>query len=110
MSKVRSDATRALHPHTLFRIFKYTIYCLISLNIYLFFQEDFLASQETFGDSVGWGNLAEAFSATVDTAAWVVLLLLFELETAVIPDALLEGRKPNDVLTEIVEAVAAPRI
>jgi MoxR-like ATPase len=29
---------------------------------------------------------------------------------ALAPDALLEGRKPNDVLTEIVEAVAAPRI
>ena len=29
---------------------------------------------------------------------------------ALAPDALLEGRKPNDVLTEIVDAVAAPRI
>jgi MoxR-like ATPase len=29
---------------------------------------------------------------------------------ALAPDALLEGRKANDVLTEIVEAVAAPRI
>ena len=81
-----------MHPHTLFRIFKYTVYFLISLNVYLFFQEDFLASRETFGDAVTWANLAEAFSATVDTAAWVILLLLFELETAVIPDAMLAGR------------------
>ena len=29
---------------------------------------------------------------------------------ALAPDALLEGRKPNDLLKEIVEAVAAPRI
>src|SRR6188768_1038440 len=29
---------------------------------------------------------------------------------ALAPDALLEGRKPNDVLREIVEAVAAPRV
>ena len=92
MGKVHSDTVRALHPHTLFRIFKYTIYCLLSLNIYLFFQEDFLASRETFGDGVSWGNLVEAFSATVDTVAWVMLLLLFELETAVIPDAALKGR------------------
>ena len=29
---------------------------------------------------------------------------------ALAPDALLEGRTPNDVLREIVEAVAAPRV
>ena len=92
MGKGQSAAIRALHPHTLFRIFKYTIYALLSLNIYLFFQEDFLASREVFGDGVSWANMVQAFSATVDTAAWVVLLLLFELETAVIPDALLKGR------------------
>jgi len=87
-----STGRAVLHPHTLFRVFKYTIYCLISLNVYLFFQEDFLASRQTFGDGVTWANVAEAFSATVDTAAWVILLLLFELETAVIPDAMLAGR------------------
>lgn len=91
MSKVHSERLRALHPHTLFRVFKYTIYCLLAFNIYLFFSEEYLASIEVFGGSLGWGQVIEAFSATIDTAAWVVLLLLFELETAVIPDEKLEG-------------------
>ncbi|NNE62330.1 MAG: hypothetical protein HKN35_15665, partial [Woeseia sp.] len=47
-----------------------------------------------------WGNIVEAFSATFDTLAWVILLLLFELETAVIPDEKLKG-KLKWVLTAI---------
>lgn len=92
MSKLHSATQRALHPHTLFRLFKYTIYCLLAFNIYLFFSEEYLAAREVFGNTLAWNQLTEAFSATIDTAAWVVLLLLFELETAVIPDEKLEGR------------------
>lgn len=77
--------------HNLFRIFKYTIYCLLAYNVWLFFLDDYAASTELFVEGVSLGNLVEAFSATVDTFAWVVLLLLFELETAVIPDAKLKG-------------------
>jgi uncharacterized membrane protein len=91
LSKLHSAQARLLHPHTLFRMFKYLIYCLLALNIYLFFREEYLASIEVFGGSIAWGQLTEAFSATIDTAAWVVLLLLFELETAVIPDEKLQG-------------------
>lgn len=92
MSKVHSARQRALHPHTLFRVFKYAIYCLLAFNIYLFFSEEYLASIEVFRSGWSWSQLTEAFSATIDTAAWVVLLLIFELETAVIPDEKLEGR------------------
>ncbi len=87
------NALTKLGPgHVWFRAFKYTVYCLLALNVWLFFLDDYAASKEVFVDGVTWGNLVEAFSATVDTMAWVVLLLLFELETAVIPDEKLEGR------------------
>ena len=75
----------------MFRVFKYTIYCLLAYNVFLFFQEDLQAAAETFGDNITWRNFVEAWSATIDTAAWVVLLILFELETAVIPDEKLKG-------------------
>lgn len=91
MSKIHSARVRLLHPHTLFRLFKYTIYCLLTLNAILFFQEDYAASREMFSNGVALGQLTDAFSATIDTAAWLVLLLLFELETAVIPDEKLSG-------------------
>lgn len=77
--------------HLWFRVFKYSVYCLLALNILLFFQSDLSASAQTFTDGVSWHNFVEAYSATIDTFAWVILLLLFELETAVLPDAVLKG-------------------
>jgi len=83
--------SRLLDPHNIFRVFKYTIYILLAYDAVLFFEGDLAASAQTFGDTVTWRNVIEAYSATFDTVAWVFLLLLFELETAVIPDHLLKG-------------------
>jgi hypothetical protein len=80
-----------LHPRLLYTAFKYTVYFLLGVDTVLFFQEDLAASAETFGGDIGWGNVVEAFTAAIDTAAWLVLLLLFELETAVISDEKLQG-------------------
>ncbi len=74
-----------------FRLFKYAIYVLLAYDIVLFFGEDLAASAITFTDAVTWRNVVEAYTATFDTAAWVILLLMFELETAVIPDKRLQG-------------------
>lgn len=104
MDKLHKARSRALHPHTLFRAFKYLIYCLLAYNIYLFFSEEHLASLEVFGDELSLGQMIEAFSATIDTAAWVVLLLLFELETAVIPDEKLNGGLKWSLL--LIKAIA----
>jgi len=78
-------------PEFIFRLFKYTIYTLLAYNAFLFFGEDVAASAETFGANISWRNVIEAFSASIDTSAWIVLLLLFELETAILPDHLLKG-------------------
>jgi len=74
-----------------YRIFKYAIYCFLAYNVWLFLLDDLSSSAQLFSDGVSWRNIMEAFSATIDTIAWVVLLLLFELETAVIPDEKLQG-------------------
>lgn len=78
-------------PENIFRFFKYSIYILLTYNAVLFFEGDLIASAETFGGNITWRNIIEAYSATFDTVAWVALLLLFELETAIIPDHLLKG-------------------
>jgi len=78
-------------PSLWYRIFKYAIYCLLAYDVWLFFLDDFAASAQTFSGGVGWRNAVEAFTATVDTLAWVILLFMFELETAVIPDEKLRG-------------------
>lgn len=74
-----------------YRLFKYSVYCLLAYNVWLFFLEDFAASTHTYATGVAWWNIVEAYSATIDTFAWVILLLLFELETAVIADEKLQG-------------------
>ncbi len=78
------------HPLT-FKIFKYTIYALLSVNVYLFFVDDWQASDHVFSNGVGFSQVIEAFAATIDTAAWVVLLLLFELETFAISENRIVG-------------------
>ncbi len=83
------EANHFLGSSTRFQIFsfaKYIVYALLSLNVYLFLREELLALTYTFADDIQPGQLIQAFSATIDTAAWVILLLMFELETSVLDD------------------------
>jgi hypothetical protein len=75
-----------------FAAVKYVTYSLLAVNVFLFMQEESLALQHTFTDSYALSDLIQAFSATIDTAAWVILLLLFELETSILPDEVIRGR------------------
>jgi len=77
--------------YRLFRAAKYLVYLLLSFNVYLFLQEELQALSFTFADGIEPGQIIQAFSATIDTAAWVILLLMFELETAVLDDRKIQG-------------------
>lgn len=70
----------------IFHYFKYTIYALLMVNVYVFFSEEWAALSHRFADGLAPGDIIEAFAASIDTAAWVVLLLMFELETFVLTD------------------------
>jgi hypothetical protein len=70
----------------IFQAFKYVVYLLLAMNVYWFFAEEFLAAKVQFPNGVGLKVMIEAYAATIDTAAWVVLLLMFELETYVLED------------------------
>lgn len=74
-----------------FQIFKYTVYSLLCVNTVLFFQEEYAASAVMFSNGISFSQIIEAYSATIDTASWVVLLLVFEMETHVISDEKLHG-------------------
>ena len=78
-----------IHTRTAYAIFKYSVYALLTFNVYLFFAEEWAAAVLQFPDGVGPGDVIEAYASTIDTAAWVVLLLLFELETRLLDDRLL---------------------
>ena len=70
----------------IFQLFKYAVYALLTANIFIFFSEEWAASAHRFANGVALNEIIEGFAATIDTAAWVVLLLMFELETYVLED------------------------
>ena len=77
--------------YSLFTLVKYLVYALLSINIFLFLQEELGALEHTFVDGFELGQIIQVFSATIDTAAWVLLLLLFELETSILDDERIQG-------------------
>jgi len=75
-----------MRRETLYQLFKYAVYALLSINIFVFFAEEWAASAHRFTEGVAVADIIEGFAASIDTAAWVVLLLMFELETYVLDD------------------------
>ena len=73
-------------PGLLFQLFKYSVYGLLTLNIVIFFFEDHGASMIKYTEGLTAALILEGYAATIDTAAWVILLLVFELETFVLDD------------------------
>lgn len=71
---------------TLFVVFKYTVYVLLAMNVYWFFVDEYAAALVEYPGGIPLGELSVAYVATIDTAAWVLLLLLFELETYLLDD------------------------
>jgi hypothetical protein len=70
----------------IFQLFKYSVYALLTVNVYLFFAEEWAASAHRFAAGIALADIIEGFAASIDTGAWVILLLLFELETYVLDD------------------------
>ncbi len=86
----------------LFQIFKYAVYVLLTMNIYWFFVDEHAAAKLQFADGLALADLIEAYAATIDTTAWVVLLLMFELETYV-----LEDQRTNSALDVSLQGLRA---
>ena len=76
----------SINSNRLFRLFKYAVYALLTINIFVFWNEEVLAAAVQFPDGIKLMQIIGSFAATIDTAAWVILLLVFELETYVLED------------------------
>jgi hypothetical protein len=77
--------------YRLFQAVKYATYLALCFNVYLFLREELLSLEHTFTGGLALGDVVQVFAATIDTAAWVILLLLFELETWVLDDEQIRG-------------------
>ena len=75
-----------INGRVLYQLFKYSIYTLLTINIFVFFGEEWAAARLEFPQGIPFGQVFKAYAATIDTAAWVILLLMFELETYVLED------------------------
>ncbi|WP_420429140.1 hypothetical protein [Kordiimonas sp.] len=72
-------------------MFKYSIYTLIFINLIYFLREEYVALAARFPDGIGFRHAFDAFSQSTDSFAWLVLLLIFELQTYIISDEKLKG-------------------
>ena len=75
-----------INGRVLYQLFKYSIYTLLTINIFVFFGEEWTAAKLEYPGGISVGDIFKAYAATIDTVAWVVLLLMFELETYVLED------------------------
>ena len=73
-----------------FSVFKYLVYAALVANVALFFKEDWEAASHVFRDGLPFARIIQGFAPSIDTAAWVILLLLFELETCQLTDEVLK--------------------
>ena len=87
-----------------YQVFKYSIYILLCYNLYVFFMDDLSASLQTYPNGIQLAEFVVAYSTTIDTASWIILLLIFELETYIIEDENISGF--NRWLMNVIKAVA----
>ena len=73
-------------PLPWFQIFKYAVFGLLMLNAGQFFLQDYAATHHLFSGGLQWSQIIEGYAATIDTVAWLILLLMFELETSLLSD------------------------
>jgi hypothetical protein len=75
---------------TRFQIFRYTIYAVLTANLFYYLWEDIVAFRY-LDPGATLGEILEAFAVTIDYVAWMILIALFELETDFIPKEKLKG-------------------
>ena len=66
--------------------FKLAVYSLLFINFLVYVTNDLVRMIHTVNTSWSWFDWTSAFATTLDVAAWLLLLMLFELETYVLSD------------------------
>ncbi len=77
--------------YILFQVFKYTIYGILFYDLYLFFIDNLQTSETIFAGDVGLVDYLTVFSDSIDSSAWLILVIIFELETFIMSDEKLLG-------------------
>ena len=72
-----------LSPMLLFKCFVYGSLCF---NGYQYILDDMSAAKHLLSDASSFSDVINIYSVTIDTIAWISLLIVFELETSILDD------------------------
>lgn len=70
-----------INGRIVYQLLKYSVYALLTINVYIFFNEELAAVSREYPGGLAAGDFFMAYAATIDTAAWLILLLTFEYDT-----------------------------
>lgn len=77
----------------LLQLMKLVVYSLLLINFVLYIRDDWVIASYTMRSGGSLLNWTRAYAATIDEAAWIVLLVVFELETFVLSDEAFTRKK-----------------
>lgn len=75
------------HPKVAF-VLKWTVYIWLFVNFIYYVQDDMLALRSSLPEDASLEDVILSFATTIDVAAWLILIAIFELETYVLEDHL----------------------
>ncbi len=73
------------------QLIKWTVYIALIINFGVYVYDDWMAYQRALAPGAPWSDIFEQFATTIDVAAWLGLVFLFELETYTLPDEAFKG-------------------
>ncbi len=77
------------------RVIKYCVYFALIINFGFYISDDYLAYKAALPANAPLADILQQFSTTIDMAAWIGLVFLFELETHALSDEAFEGWIPK---------------
>ena len=82
-----------LAPERLMIMFKLFVYTCLCINGYEFITDDINAAKQLLTPESSLADIVNTFAVTMDTIAWISLLVVFELETWFLDDEVLRKRR-----------------
>ena len=107
-SSYGNESTTVRHPFTIksfliplltrpriAQIIKYSVYSWLVVDFGLYVIDDYLAYRAALPENALLADILQQFSTSIDMAAWLGLVFLFELETYALPDEAFKGWTPK---------------
>jgi len=109
LNQAQTTAIKDRFLHTLFKYrswLKWSVYTLLLINFGYYFWEEWVIADHALRDGGTFLAWASAFAASLEEFAWLLLLVLFELETHALPDEAFTPRVERALhLTRIFAAI-----